>query len=102
FIIFFASLFGVDFLALFIHRRHPGYLAVGASGALSCVIFAVIAIVPDIHVCLFLIPIVIPGWLFGICYVIYSMYGIRTSAGNIDNEAHLGGALVGLVTAVRS
>ena len=67
---------------------------------ISGVIFAAIAIFPDIHVSLFLIPVGIPGWLFGICYVIYSMYGIRSSGGNIGHEAHLGGALIGLVTAV--
>lgn len=99
-VIYFASLFGGDLLALFIHRNHPGYRAVGASGAVSGIIFAAIAIFPDIYVSLFLIPIGIPGWLFGICYVIYSMYGIRSSGGNIGHEAHLGGALVGLVAAI--
>lgn len=99
-IIYFASLFGGDLLALFIHRNHPGYRAVGASGAVSGIIFAAIAIFPGIQVSIFLIPIGIPGWLFGACYVLYSMYGIRSSVGNIGHEAHLGGALVGLMMAV--
>jgi len=99
-IIYFASLFGGDLLALFIHRNHPTYRAVGASGAVSGIIFAAIAIFPGIQVSIFLIPIGIPGWLFGAVYVLYSMYGIRSSAGNIGHEAHLGGALVGLLTAI--
>jgi membrane associated rhomboid family serine protease len=99
-IIYFASLFGGDLLALFIHRNHPAYRAVGASGAVSGVIFAAIAIFPGIQVSIFLIPIGIPGWLFGACYVVYSMYGIRSRVGNIGHEAHLGGALIGLLTAL--
>lgn len=99
-IIYFASLFGGDLLALFIHRNHPAYRAVGASGAVSGIIFAAIAIFPGIQVSIFLIPIGIPGWIFGACYVLYSMYGIRSSVGNIGHEAHLGGALVGLLTAI--
>src|SRR5690606_16232497 len=99
-VIYFASLFGGDLLAMFIHRNHPNYRAVGASGAVSGIIFAAIAIFPGIQVSIFLIPIGIPGWLFGACYVLYSMYGIRSSAGNIGHEAHLGGALVGLLTAI--
>lgn len=99
-VIYFASLFGGDLLALFIHRNHPAYRAVGASGAVSGIIFAAIAIFPGIEVSLFLIPIGIPGWLFGACYVIYSMYGIRSRAGNIGHEAHLGGALFGLLAAI--
>lgn len=99
-VIYFASLFGGDLLAIFIHRNHPNYRAVGASGAVSGIIFAAIAIFPGIQVSIFLIPIGIPGWLFGACYVLYSMYGIRSSVGNIGHEAHLGGALVGLLTAI--
>lgn len=99
-VIYFASLFGGDLLAMFIHRNHPNYRAVGASGAVSGIIFAAIAIFPGIQVSIFLIPIGIPGWLFGACYVLYSMYGIRSSTGNIGHEAHLGGALVGLLTAI--
>src|SRR5690606_35406501 len=77
-IIYFASLFCGDLHACFIHRRHPGSRAVGASGAVSGLVFAAIAVVPDIYVCLFLIPIGIAGSLLGICSVIYSMCGIRT------------------------
>jgi membrane associated rhomboid family serine protease len=98
--IYFASLVGGDLLALFIHRNHPFYRAVGASGAVSGIIFAAIALFPGIHVSLFLIPIGIPGWLFGACYVIYSIYGIRSNGGNIGHEAHLGGALIGLLTTI--
>lgn len=99
-IVYFASLLGGDLLALFIHRNHPSYRAVGASGAVSGIIFGAIALFPGIHVSVFLIPVGIPGWLFGACYVIYSMYGIRSNAGNIGHEAHLGGALIGLLTVV--
>ena len=45
---------------------------------------------------LFFIPIPIPAWLFGILYLLYSIYGMKKSVGNIGHDAHFGGALAGL------
>jgi membrane associated rhomboid family serine protease len=98
--IYFASLLGGDVLALIIHKNHGYYRAVGASGAVCGVIFAAIALFPGIEIGFLFIPIPIPGWIFGIGYALYTIYGIKSSTGNIGHEAHLGGALIGLATAI--
>lgn len=98
-IIYAASLIGGDLLALFIHREHGDYSSVGASGAVYGIIFAAIALFPDMEILLFgLLPV--PSWSYGLLYIGYSMYGIRSGRDNIGHEAHLGGALIGMVIAV--
>ncbi len=97
-IVYFVSLVGGDLLSLFIHRHSGDYSSVGASGAVSGVIFAAIALVPGLPVGLFFIPM--PGWLFGLLYVLISIYGIRSRKGNIGHDSHLGGALIGMVVAI--
>ena len=97
-IVYFASLVGGDLLSLFIHRHSGDYSSVGASGAISGVIFASIALVPGLSVGLFFIPM--PGWLFGLLYTLISIYGIRSRTGNIGYDSHLGGALIGMVIAL--
>ncbi|WPQ62757.1 rhomboid family intramembrane serine protease [Chitinophaga sancti] len=98
--IYFASLIGGNLLSLFLHRHHGDYTAIGASGAVSGIIFAAIAIEPGIHIGLLFLPFHVPGWLFGICYVLYSIYGIRSQRDNIGHDAHLGGAMVGIITSL--
>ncbi|MBW8683138.1 rhomboid family intramembrane serine protease [Chitinophaga rhizophila] len=98
--IYFISLIGGNLLALYIHRNHGDYNAAGASGAVFGIIFACIGLNPAISVGLFFIPVYIPGWVFGILFVLYSVYGIYSKKDNIGHEAHLGGALLGLITAV--
>ena len=100
FLIYFGSLVGGNLLALYIHRNHLDYSAVGASGAVSGLIFASIALFPGIEIGFILLPIAIPGWIFGLAYVIYSIYGIKSQSDNIGHEAHLGGGILGLVIAV--
>lgn len=99
-VIYFSSLIGGDLLALFVHRNHGDYSSVGASGAICGTIFASIALFPDLGMGLFGLPISIPGWIYGLVYVLYSIYGIKSQKDNIGHEAHLGGALVGLVIAI--
>ena len=99
-IIYFLSLIGGDLLSLFIHRHDGDYDSVGASAAVMGVMYAAIALFPGMRIGLLFIPIAIPAWLFGLVYVLYSIYGIRSRKNNIGHDAHLGGALVGLIVAV--
>ncbi len=99
-VIYFLSLIGGDLLSLFIHRNDGDYGSVGASAGVTGVIFASIALFPGMGIGLLFLPVSIPGWLFGLVYVLYSIYGIRSRKNNIGHDAHLGGALVGLIVAI--
>lgn len=94
-----AGLAGGNLLSLFIHRFSADYSSVGASGAINAVIFAAIALFPGMSIGLFFLPS-IPGWLFGLVYVIISIYGIRSRSENIGHDAHLGGGLAGILVAI--
>lgn len=97
-IVYFTSLLGGSLLSLLLHRHHADYSAVGASGAVCGIIFASLALFPGMNIGFFFLPLAIPGWIFGLLYVLYSLYGIRSRKDNIGHEAHLGGALVGMFT----
>ena len=96
-LLYVASLVGGNLLALFIHRNHPDYSAIGASGAVSGMVFASIGLFPNLQIGFIILPFHIPAWLYGIAYVLYSIYGIKTQRDNIGHEAHLGGGVVGLL-----
>lgn len=98
--IYFVSLIGGNLFSLYVHRNHGDYTAVGASGAVSGIIFGCIALQPGIGVGVFFVPVSVPGWLFGLFFVLYSVYGIQSKRDNIGHEAHLGGAIIGLIAAV--
>lgn len=77
------------------HRNDPNYATLGASGAISAVVFASIVYRPTESLYLyFAIPI--PAPLFGIAYLAYSIWSARNSRDRINHDAHLGGALTGL------
>jgi membrane associated rhomboid family serine protease len=97
-IIYVGSLLAGSTLALSFHKREPYYSAVGASGAVMGIVYAAIMLVPDMRLSFIFLPVVsFPGYVFGVGYFLYSLYGMRTKLGNIGHSAHLGGAVGGFV-----
>ena len=72
------------------------YRSLGASGAVSAVIFAGILFHPLLGIGLFFIPIYIAGFLFGILYLVFSGWLDKRGGGNINHSAHIFGALFGI------
>jgi membrane associated rhomboid family serine protease len=99
-ILYFLSLVGGNLLALVYHWGDFYYRAVGASGAVSGVIYAAIALFPGMELAFIFIPIPFPAWVFGIAYILYSIYGMSKQKDNVGHEAHLGGAITGLLVAL--
>ena len=85
-----------DLGTYFKHRNDPEYASLGASGAISAVLFASIVYFPWQKLFIIPIPVPIPAPLFAIGYVAYSWYSARHARGRINHDAHLGGALAGL------
>lgn len=78
-------------------REDPTYATLGASGAVGGVLFAYIFLFPLESIYLLLIPIPIPAIIFGVLYLVYSMYESKQARGKINHEAHLTGAIWGVV-----
>ncbi|WP_343329353.1 rhomboid family intramembrane serine protease [Polaribacter staleyi] len=96
-IIYFGSLLAGSLYSLYYHKKEPYYSAVGASGAVSGIVYASILLYPAMELYLFFIPIPIPGYIFGVGYLLYSIYGMKKQVGNVGHSAHLGGAIGGFV-----
>lgn len=101
-IIYLGSILLGNLFSLFIYKNQGWYSAIGASGGVSGILFAAIAVYPQIGIYFFFIPIPIPGYIFGLLYFGYSVYMMLNPRqhDNIGHAAHLGGAFFGLVYAV--
>lgn len=79
------------------YKTNPYYQSVGASGAVSAVLFASILIAPTSKLFVFPIPFPIPAYIFGGLYLVYSIYMNKKGQDNIGHIAHFMGALFGLI-----
>jgi membrane associated rhomboid family serine protease len=96
-LIYFASLIFGSMLTLYFHKNDYYYRAIGASGAVTGIIYSAILLDPNLQIFLFFIPIPIPAYLFGIGYLLYSIYGMKAKNDNIGHTAHFGGAIGGYI-----
>jgi len=100
-LVYFGSLIFGSLLTMVFHKDDYSYRAVGASGAVTGVLYSAILLQPDMMLGIFFV-IPIPAYLFGILYLLYSIYGMRAKNDNIGHTAHFGGAVGGyLITLIK-
>lgn len=93
-IIYFGSLVAGRLLTLYFHKDDYSYRAIGASGAVIGALYSAILLDPDMTLYLFFV-LRIPAYIFGIGYLLYSIYGMKAKNDNIGHTAHFGGAIAG-------
>lgn len=90
-LIYLVSLAGGSLFAMYFHRNEYYYSAVGASGAVMGILYAAILLDPLRKINF------IPGYIFGIGYLLYTIYGMKARHDNVGHTAHFGGAIGGYV-----
>ncbi|MES2140140.1 MAG: rhomboid family intramembrane serine protease [Bacteroidota bacterium] len=100
-ILFFILLYvgGLVMSSLYSYEKHKNdiyYNALGASGAVSAVIFAYIILAPTQKLMLLILPIPIPAYLFGLIFLGIEYYMAKRGQGNIGHDAHFWGAVFGI------
>ncbi|MCZ4243290.1 rhomboid family intramembrane serine protease [Pedobacter punctiformis] len=96
-LLYFLGLILSDLPTIFKHRDDFHYNSLGASGAISAVLFSFILYNPMSKIYIMFIPIGIPAVVFGVIYLVYCAYASRNSRDSINHDAHFFGALTGLI-----
>ncbi|MDQ0636910.1 membrane associated rhomboid family serine protease [Pedobacter sp. W3I1] len=96
-LLYFLGLVLSDLPTVIKHKDHFNYNSLGASGAISAVLFSYILFNPMSKIYIMFIPIGIPAVVFGILYLVYCAYASRNSRDHINHDAHFFGALTGLI-----
>lgn len=98
--IYFLSLISGNVFSYYAHRKNSYYSAVGASGAVAGIMYASILLYPEMKLMFILFPVPIPGYIFGVGYLLYAIYGMKKNIGNIGHSAHFGGAVSGFLATI--
>ncbi|MEC8397731.1 MAG: rhomboid family intramembrane serine protease [Bacteroidota bacterium] len=98
--LYLSSLYIGNYLSFLYHNQKNEYTAVGASGAVSGVVYSAVLLYPDMKMLLIFFPIPLPGYIMASIYLIYTIYGMRKQGDNIGHTAHFGGALAGLIATI--
>ena len=96
-LLYLVGLVGSVIPGYFKHSKDPYYNAVGASGAVSAVLFASILVYPQGSVMFIFFPVPIPAFIFGILYLVYSAYMAKRGSDNVGHDVHFWGAIFGVL-----
>ena len=96
-ILYLISLLMGNGLAYYYHKSDPYYTAVGASGAIMGIVYSSILMFPDMQLAIIFFPIPFPAYIFGVGYLIYTLFGIKSQNDGIGHTAHFGGAIGGII-----
>ena len=95
--LYFSGLIAASVPSLIHHRNNPDFATIGASGAVEAVLFSYIFVFPTEKLILVLLPIPIPAWLFGILFLLYSVFQGRRGDKKVNHAAHIAGAFWGIL-----
>ena len=92
-----ASMFASSSISYFRHRDNPNYRSLGLSGVTSAILFATIMLDPSMKIGFMFIPVPISAWIFGLIYLAFEIYSDRNRKTNIAHDAHISGAVFGII-----
>lgn len=92
-----ASMFASSSISYFRHKNNPNYRSLGLSGVTSAILFAMIMLDPSMKIGFMFIPVPISAWIFGLIYLAFEIYSDRNRKTNIAHDAHISGAVFGII-----
>lgn len=92
-----ASMFASSSISYFRHKDNPNYRSLGLSGVTSAILFATIMLDPSMKIGFMFIPVPISAWIFGLIYLAFEIYSDRNRKTNIAHDAHISGAVFGII-----
>ena len=96
-VLYLSSLFFSHISTLVQQKNNPNYYSLGASGAISGILFSSILIYPTSKIMMLPIPIPIPAAIFGVIYLAWCKFAAKRNSDNINHSAHFAGAVTGVI-----